>query len=186
VPYRRFTAQVLSQAIDSYAEFETSYGELSDELSTVNDDGGKVTVPMDSRVEAMGEPEGIRPVRSTTFSWVDFMCKRIAVLAQQTEKELVRRYFDISRLVIIGRVVNVNGCRTAVANCRRQKQQSQKPTELNQLTYTMRAGDALESVGMFVIQKLRSYFYEFAESCREIFSDVKVILPIPQSFERVE
>ena len=43
VPYRRFTAQAMSQAIDGYAEIETSYGELSAELSVVNDDGEECT-----------------------------------------------------------------------------------------------------------------------------------------------
>ena len=186
VPYRRFTAEVMSQAINCYAEFETSYGELSDELSVVNDDGQECSaVPANSAMEFVAANDGCRPVRSTTFSWVDFMCKRIAVLVQQTEKELVRRYFDISKLAVISRVENVNCGKTAVVNCRRQKHQPEKPAELNQLIYTIRAAEVLEGGGFFVIQKLRSYFYQFAESCRDLFSDVKVILPITQTFEQV-
>jgi len=116
----------------------------------VNDDGEECTaIAAASAMAGFAAQEGFRPVRSTIFSWVDYICKRIAVLAQQTEKELVRRYFDISKLSIISSVVNVNSAKTAVANCLRQTHQSEKPDELNQLTYTIRAAEEFESDGLF-------------------------------------
>jgi Domain of unknown function (DUF6431) len=189
VPYRRFTAQVVSAAIEQYAENARSYEGISLDLSQMHEegtaDGKNVSAWKTKPNEEIETEDSWRPFRSTVFHWVDYACKRIKTMVQQTEKELVRRRFDIETLPLESQVCNVNAEKTGIkAYGNGYKYQHEKPEELNMLTYGIMVATHLINSSETKLQKLRTYFLEKAENCRELLSDVMVVLPIAHSFDQ--
>jgi hypothetical protein len=177
VPYRRFTARLICQGIEMYAgEEETSYREVSTELSVFEPELASGSQPAPAQAKSK---EGFCPARSTVFSWVDFLCKRIARLLQQMEKELVIRNIDLNCWPIESLFRNKNSWK---AGLERYKHQKDKPMQLDKLSYCMALAKMLLSAGR-TMEKLRAYFLRSAEKCADLLSDVSLVLPITQTSE---
>lgn len=187
VPYRRFTAQTVSASIEQYAENARSYEGLSLDLSQMHEEDTPVGKDFSGWKaepnEGLDAKDSWRPVRSTVFHWVDYACKRIKTMVQQTEKELVRRRFNIETLPPESQVCNVNAEKTGIKLYGNgYKYQQEKPEELNMLTYGLMVATHLINNSKTKMHRLRAYFLEKAENCRELLSDVEVVLPIAHSF----
>jgi hypothetical protein len=181
VPYRRFTAKLICLGMEMYAgEEETSYREVSTELSVFEPelDSGSQSAPAPQ--EAKGK-EGLCPARSTVFSWVDFLCKRIAVLLQQMEKELVLRNIEFNHWPIESQFLNKNSWK---AGLERYKHQKNKPVQLDKLGYWLALAKMLLSAEL-TMEKSRAYFLRSAEKCAELLSDVSLMLPITHTSEQL-
>ncbi len=178
VPYRRFTASQMCQALEKYGEGEqTSYGRISDELSVEHDDVPKVTDPF------LSDPgkEGCSPARSTVFGWIDFICKRIGMQLQRVQKEVILRGTPISTLPNTAFIRNANSRKSGD---KRYKHQQKKAEELDKLTYLLRIARSLTKTKERSMHLLRAYFFQFAEKCCDLLTDATLLLPIAQTSER--
>jgi hypothetical protein len=185
VPHRRFTASLISQAIDQYGESATSYGEISGGLS-VYEDGNQESPPASVEKKMVAGKDGWCPARNTVFSWVDFVCKRISKTVHQVEKELVLQGIDTKTLVRESAVTNKNAWKAGKnrgANCGRH--QKEKEQELRKLTYGLVAARSLTDGETAMMDRLRAYFLQSAEKCLDLLSDVSMVLPITQMPEQV-
>ncbi len=184
VPYRRFTAKLICQGVENYGTDETTYTDQSDGLSVFDDtkcdETEKSEVAPQIETPSISR-DGCHPARSTVFSWVDFVCKRIVQTLQQMEKELVLRGHDLQQLRPESCFVNENAWK---AGGKKYRHQQQKPDQLNKLTYAIAtAGPLLESERS-TVEKLRAYFLGSAERCLDLLSDVSVVLSTTHTSER--
>lgn len=195
VPYRRFTAKMLCLGIEQYGQdeaVETTYDAISIGLS-IFEDAVDEPLPILKREEVLsvthtrvkavsgGSKEGFCPARSTVFSWVDFVCKRIMTLMQQAEKELVLRNFSLAALPVESQFTNRNAWKAGTQT--RYWHQQNKPKELNKLTYLLSLGRSLVGGESGMLERLRAYFFQYAEKCADILSDVFMLLPIAHTSE---
>lgn len=183
VPYRRFTAKLISQGVETYGTKATSYKKESDDLAvydTKYDDSKNEDVVPQLENTSISR-DGCHPAKSTVFSWVDFVCKRIVRTLQQMEKELVLRGLDLQHLLPESIFVNKNAFK---AGDPKYPRQAQKPDQLNKLTYGIATAGALLERTDWTIEKLRAYFLSGAERCWDLLSDVSMVLPITHTSER--
>jgi hypothetical protein len=192
VPYRRFTAKWICWGIELYGAGpdQTTYDEVSVELSTGVTLGESVHSACSAQEEleetaketnSQKRKDGYCPARSTVFNWVDFACKRIDMMVQQTEKELVLRNFDTMDLPSENQFRNNNGCK---AGKERYKHQQDKPRQLNKLSYGLGLGRLFSNGEQGALLKLRAYFFQSAERCADLLSDVFVVLPTAHTSEQ--
>ncbi|MBZ0189667.1 MAG: DUF6431 domain-containing protein [Candidatus Obscuribacterales bacterium] len=183
VPYRRFTAKLICQGVENYGNEETSYKEQSIELSVFNDiECDNETTQILPQVENdSGSRDGCHPAKSTVFSWVDFVCKRVVQTLQQMEKELVLRGHDLQQLRRESCFLNKNAWKAGGKKYRHQKQ---KPDQLNKLTYAIATTGPLLESERSTVEKLRAYFLGSAERCLDVLSDVSVVLSTTHTSER--
>jgi hypothetical protein len=161
---------------------ETTYNEISTELSVLEPEkGDEAKVEAEPVKKATVGKAGFCPARSTTFSWVDFACKRIGKLVQQVEKELVLRNFDMKGLPIESQFRNKNAWKAGEA---RYKHQKDKPEQLNELSYGLALARLLVGDRPEAMDKLRAHFLRSAEKCADLLSDVSLVLPITQTSEQ--
>lgn len=105
--YCRFSAETITAGIEAYARAETAYRAVSADLSDLE----LADPEMDIRSEEMykemvaesdanqtdkkpgddADEAASRPVHTTVFSWVKFMCKHVEGLLMQLQKELVQK-----------------------------------------------------------------------------------------------
>jgi hypothetical protein len=192
VPYRRFTAKWICWGIELYGagQEQTTYDEVSVDLSTTGfvDENENTEYSAQEELEekakeANGQKrkDGYCPARSTVFSWVDFVCKRVELLVQQTEKELVLRNFNTADLPGENQFLNNNACK---AGRERYKHQQDKPRQLNKLSYELGLGRLFSNDEQGVLLKLRAYFFQSAERCADLLSDVFLVLPTAHTSEQ--
>ena len=195
VPHRRYSARVICKSVEQYAEpggipkkvdakFLTSYRNVSIDLSVYDgcEEPSCGANPDDEErlpEEAVVSKDRCCPVRTTVFSWVDFVCKRIMKTAQRVEKELVLRGVAPSALPNEAGFVSKNAWKAGMLE--RYKHQKNKRQELNKLSYGLGLARLLLPEGRRVVEDLRTYFLQFAEKCVDILSDTAQVLPITQS-----
>jgi len=183
IPYRRFTARLICQGVENYGTEATSYQKESDDLAvfdaTKYDDTQKADV-VPQLENASISRDGCHPAKSTMFTWVDFVCKRIVRTLQQMEKELVLRGHDLQHVSPESSFVNKNALK---AGDPKYPRQAQKPDQLNKLTYGIATAKALLERADWTVERLRAYFLSSAERCWDLLSDVSMVLPITQTSE---
>lgn len=193
VPHRRFTARLICQSIVKYgrtiegnrAEILTSYRSISDDLSAVCLDGdGSGECPEVSPVPsgAFLNRDRACPARTTVFTWIDFVCKKIEKLVQHIAKELVLRGANPAVLPAERTIRNVHAWKAG--RLARYIHQQNKPSELNKLSYAFEIGRGLVEEDQDCADKLRTHFLRFAENFFDMLSDVAVLTPTAQSFEQ--
>jgi len=190
VPYCRFSAEVIAAGVEAYARHEMSYWDVSIDLSDI-----ELAEPeMDIRGEESyrelvlerpvrpTDEEGeqrCRPVRSTVFYWVKFVCNRIEGLLTQLQKELVqekKRGREVETLPAESLVENPNSYKAARA---------EQVSMLDRLSFSTCVADRLLGRGKQQWYRLRAYFLTRAESREDVLTGTRVQLPITQSFELV-
>ena len=185
VPYRRFTARLICEGIEMYGEKEreeATYDEISTELSVFEPEKSNEAKVEAAPVKKVTDGKaGFCPARSTTFSWVDFVCKRIKKVVQQVEKELVLQNVDLKRLPVESQFRNKNAWKAGKA---RYKHQREKPEQLNRLSYGLALAQLLVGDGQEPMKKLRAYFLRSAEKCADLLSDVSLVLSITHTSEQ--
>ncbi len=190
VPYRRFTGRLICQGIEEYGKSHTSYGDVSLDLSVYRDEEQPDSIsaaPTALAPEMTFGKDGLCPARSTVFSWVNFVCKRIWKTVQQTEKELVLQGLDVSELHRESSARNANAWKAGkLIGEKSGKHQKEKPRELNGLTFVLLTGESLLNSERRVMEKLRTYFLQSAEKCLDLLSEVSMVLPTAQTSEQLK
>lgn len=185
VPYRRFTAKLICLGVEQYGgDEETTYQDISVDLSVYDRAAEGTAEPPAkpaNKEKWMNMKDGLCPARSTVFSWVDFVCKRILKTVQQVEKESVLRSLNLKELPVESQCQNKNAWK---AGAKRYPHQKEKPEELDKLTYGLAAASSLIGGGQGRMERLRAYFLQAAERCADLLSDVSMILPITQTPEQ--
>jgi hypothetical protein len=191
IPYRRFSAETVATAIETYAGQETTYRYLTEGLADLE----FVDPEMDIRAEKMyqqiveenkvkqiedeSEKKSCRPAYTTVFYWVNFACKHIEGLLMQIQKELVheqkRRKLEIE-LPVESTVENPNSDKAAT---------NSKSNMLNMLAFMTLAAMLLLKHKDRVWQNLRAYFLVKAESRKDLLTDTVVKLFTTHTFELV-
>lgn len=191
VPYRRFSAEVIAAGIEAYARAETTYRDVSTDLSDL-----ELAEPeMDVRAEEMckkvvaesaaaqaddAEELPCRPAYNTVFRWVDFTCRRTEALLMQLQKELVqerKRGKEVAQLPAESLVENPNSYKTVSA---------EKDNMLDRLSFAACcAASRLLEQSTQQWYRLRAYFLAKAESRKDVLTDTLVQLPITQTLELV-
>jgi hypothetical protein len=188
VPYRRFSAEVIVAGVEAYARQDVTYWDLSIELSEIELADPEMDIREEEAFKRLleggavrqrneaGEPP-CRPVRSTIFYWVDFVCKHIEGMLTQLQKELVQ---EMKR----GRQAAALPAESLVENPNSYKAASEeKGSMLNRLSFATCAADWMLGRGKRQWYRLRAYFLAAAESRDDILTDTRLQLPITQSFE---
>lgn len=176
IPYKRFTSQLVAKAIETYGSLETTYQEVSVELSVYEPEGTESTVEPEGVVH-----DGCCPARSTVFAWVDFASKRITNWLQWIIRELVR-CGQTAAIPPESGVSNPNAYKAGKDE--RYWQQKFKPKELNNLAYALSTGSLLLHCEMDIVQSLREYFCGSSERRLDLLSDVSQLLPTTHTSER--
>lgn len=190
MPYRRFTGRLICQGIEAYGKSHTSYGDVSLDLSVYSEEEKLDSIsaePTTLAQEMTPGKDGLCPARSTVFSWVDFVCKRVWKTVQQTEKELVLQRFNVSELHRDVTARNANAWKAGKRFGEKSgKHQKEKPKELNGLTFVLLTAECLPNSERGVMEKLRTYFLQSAEKCLDLLSEVSMVLPTAQTSEQLK
>lgn len=193
IPYCRFSAETMSAGIEAYARARTEYRDVSTDLSDLE----LADPEMDIRSEEMykemvaesaakqtdkkqdAEEPGCRPVHTTVFRWVKFMCKHVEALLTQLQKELVqerKRGREVPKLPDESVVENPNSDKAG---------SGEKDRKLDRLSFATCAADSLLGQSKRQWYRLRAYFLATAESRKDVLTETMVQLPITQTFELV-
>jgi len=185
VPYYRFSAEVIAAGVEAYARYELTYLDVSIDLSDIELAEREMDITEEESYEQLagstptedeGEPR-CRPVRSTVFYWVNFVCTRIEGLLTQLQKELVQ---EMKR----GREVGALPAESLVENQNSYKATSdEKVTMLDRVSFATCAVDWLLGQGKQQWYRLRAYFLAKAESRNDLLTGTRLQMPITQSFE---
>jgi hypothetical protein len=185
VPYYRFSAEVIAAGVEAYARYELTYLDVSIDLSDIELAEREMDITEEESYEQLagstptedeGEPR-CRPVRSTVFYWVNFVCTRIEGLLTQLQKELVQ---EMKR----GREVGALPAESLVENPNSYKATSdEKVRMLDRVSFATCAVDWLLGQGKQQWYRLRAYFLAKAESRNDLLTGTRLQMPITQSFE---
>lgn len=190
VPYCRFSAEVIAAGVEAYARHEVSYWDVSIDLSEIELAEAEMDIRGEESYKRLveersprpideGEEQRCRPVRSTVFYWVNFVCNRVEGLLTQLQKELVQ---EKKR----GREVETSPAESLIENPNNYKAASaEKVSMLDRLSFSTCVADWLLGRGKRQWYRLRAYFLTRAESREDVLTAAWVQLPITQSFERV-
>jgi hypothetical protein len=188
VPYCRFSAEVIAAGVEAYARHEASYLDVSIDLSDIELAEPEMDIAKEECYEELvgktakqstdeaGEPR-FRPVRSTVFHWVNFVCKRVEGLLTQLQKELVqekKRGREVWALPAESQVENPNSYKAA---------SEEKAGRLDRLSFATIAGEQFLGQSKRQWYRLRAYFLTKAESRNDLLTDTLLQMPITQSFE---
>lgn len=174
VPYKRFSAEMIAAGVEAYVVVETSYRKVSDALSEPEFVEEKEDVRQTKLYRELLSKKGIeaavtkdggsRPSYCTVFRFVDYLCKRVELIMQQLQKELVRRQKDLKRLPLEGSVENPNSFKAQTDN---------KAQRLDCLSFAAVTVQLLVNVSDKTWWKLRTYFLTKAEYCKDLLTDVR-------------
>ena len=188
VPYCRFSAEVITAGVEAYASTETAYRDVSTNLSDLEladpemdireEELYKKLVAEGSAKQADDNKNPVcRPAHTTVFYWVEFTCKRIEALLMQLQKELVqqkKRGQKVAKLPAESHVDNPNSYKAA---------SDKKARMLDRLSFATCAARLLFGQSKQQWYRLRAYFLTRAESRKDLLTDMRVRLPITQTFE---
>jgi hypothetical protein len=188
VPYRRFTAEVVSAAIGLSESEELGYRHLGSAVADLELSGADSEIqkePLykqmieehaDRQPGAPGQPP-CRPAHTTVFYWVAFLCQRVEALLSQMQKELVqerKRGKGIGSVPLESAVENPNGHKAATVK---------KRESLDRLAFAGTVAQAWLGNGERLWYRLRAYFLMTAESRKDLLTETAVRLPITHTFE---
>ena len=185
VPYCRFSAEVIAAGVEAYARHELTYWDVSTDLSDIELAEPEMDIRKEESYEQLvssspaddeSEPR-CRPVRSTVFYWVNFVCRRIEGLLTQLQKELVqarKRGREVGALPAESLVENPNSYKATSDDKRRM---------LDRVSFATCAVDWLLGQGKQQWYRLRAYFLAKAESRNDLLTGTRLQMPITQSFE---
>jgi len=121
--------------------------------------------------------ESQRPVHTTVFYWVDFLCKESEKLLGQLQKEFVREWKRSNRELSLPAA-------SAIENPNKDKACSSiKGSLLDQISLVSMAAKILFNRDIQQWERLRAYFLTKAESCKDILTNTIVVLTRTQTFE---
>jgi len=190
VPYRRFSAEVMSAGVEAYTAVKVSYRDLSADLSDLElaDPGldirgdefyAEVIDKYAAEQPVAHEHPPCRPAHTTVFNWADFICKRVEILLAQVQKELVQDKKRGKEMVLVPAecvVENPNSYKAATGK---------KRSRLDKSTFATLAARLWLGDSRLIWYRLRAYFLTKAESRKDVLTDTRVWLPITQTSELV-
>lgn len=188
VPYRRFSAEVMSAGLEAYAGTEVSYRDLSTDLSDLELADPEMDIRGQELCQEIGgksatnqtdEEESRRPAHTTIFHWVEFVCRRIETVLMQVQKELMqkaKREQELKQLPAESLVENPNSYKAGSA---------EKDSLLDRLSFATCTAELLFGKRNKQWYGLRAYFLTKAESRKDLLTETRLRLPITQSFELV-
>jgi hypothetical protein len=175
VPYKRFSAEMIAAGVEAYVERETSYRKVSDAVSEpefveekedIRETELYSELSSKKAIEAaVTRDGGSRPSHCTVFRCVDYLCKRVELIMQQLQKELVRRQRDLRKLPPEGSIENPNSFKA---------QTDSKAQGLDGLSFVDFGARLLVSASEKRWSELRAYFLTQAEQCKDLLTDARV------------